>query len=514
MSQELFSFIKSMSKSEKRYFRRYCGLHGSEGGRYMALFDALEGADGYVVGDLKAEMGWKNFERNFAVTGRYLFDKLLDSLHAYGKAQPGLRTLEQTLHRIRMLAERRQLKTARKRIRAALKVVGRTEDFGIWLELLQIERDAYVRNAKETGEHAHLRALNAEIQRVSDAQGLMVKVRGLHYVFFSVLGTHKSVPDEKFWPELETAFAQLQDLQPQMRPWFMSQVFYLQVLNQYRFLKGDIDGSRAALDEIVALFESRPEMIARHRRKFMASLHNSANRNLAVRNFGTALQRLQRFRYLRTDTPRDEGFRLESFYLSGLALIVNSGYIDENENILHETITCLEKKAQLLSHRFRLNICLMLAIALFMSERYREALKWIQTVLNDPETAGIRLFFRMTNIFHLLVHLELGNHDWLEYALRKLREELRDQESYRFETAFFTLLRGLLGTGNKRDRNDCLEAFLATTSELESDATEAPVFSFFHFQSWAIAKREGRKLRDLIREDWLAEGHAPLLFGK
>ena len=50
----VFSLIKSMTQSEKRYFRRYSTLHSeTKENRYVQLFNYMDGAKHYDASALK-----------------------------------------------------------------------------------------------------------------------------------------------------------------------------------------------------------------------------------------------------------------------------------------------------------------------------------------------------------------------------------------------------------------------------------------------------------------------------
>ena len=43
-STKLFNLVKSLSGSEKRYFKIFVGKQGHKGNKYLLLFDAIDGA--------------------------------------------------------------------------------------------------------------------------------------------------------------------------------------------------------------------------------------------------------------------------------------------------------------------------------------------------------------------------------------------------------------------------------------------------------------------------------------
>jgi hypothetical protein len=86
-SEDLYRLIKSMTRSEKVYFRNYASRHviGKKNG-YLELFEAIDTQKNYDEKEISSGFAGEKFVSNLAVTKNYLFSMILkslkDSLHA------------------------------------------------------------------------------------------------------------------------------------------------------------------------------------------------------------------------------------------------------------------------------------------------------------------------------------------------------------------------------------------------------------------------------------------------
>lgn len=81
-SDHLFALIKSMRKSEKRYFKIRTKSGGKEDLKYQLLFDALDRLDTFNEERVIAENQWIN-PVQFSNLKAHLYKKLLQSLKEY-----------------------------------------------------------------------------------------------------------------------------------------------------------------------------------------------------------------------------------------------------------------------------------------------------------------------------------------------------------------------------------------------------------------------------------------------
>src|SRR4051812_29000847 len=82
-SNEVFLLIKSLSRNEKGYFKKYSSKHTlAEGNFYVELFDELDAQEEYDEEEIKKHLGKKR-TKNFPSEKNYLYKLILRSLNEF-----------------------------------------------------------------------------------------------------------------------------------------------------------------------------------------------------------------------------------------------------------------------------------------------------------------------------------------------------------------------------------------------------------------------------------------------
>lgn len=83
-ANDLFLLIKSMSKSEKGYFKKFAGMHGTaKDGNYLKLFGLIDSMAEYDESLLKETLEKETFAKQLGVTKNYLSKLILRALANY-----------------------------------------------------------------------------------------------------------------------------------------------------------------------------------------------------------------------------------------------------------------------------------------------------------------------------------------------------------------------------------------------------------------------------------------------
>src|SRR5687768_2586199 len=81
-SAELFELIKSMTKSEKRFFKMVSSLQAGDK-NYLKIFDAVDEQTEYDEDAIKAMFGDEKFIKHFPSEKNHLYKLLLKSLRQF-----------------------------------------------------------------------------------------------------------------------------------------------------------------------------------------------------------------------------------------------------------------------------------------------------------------------------------------------------------------------------------------------------------------------------------------------
>jgi len=81
--QEIYELVKSLTKSEKRYFKLYSQFQQGDKS-YLNLFDIIDKIKNYNEGIINQQFLLKNNATNFAAVKKYLFAQIIASIKSYG----------------------------------------------------------------------------------------------------------------------------------------------------------------------------------------------------------------------------------------------------------------------------------------------------------------------------------------------------------------------------------------------------------------------------------------------
>ena len=134
-STELFDLIKSLTKSEKRFFKLSSSLQSGEK-NYLKIFDYIEKQKKYDEEELKNNFSKTTFIRHLPSEKNHLYKLILKSLRAYYSDQSVSSQLKQEIKNVDILYKKALYKECRKFVKRAKKMAMDHEKFYYWFELM------------------------------------------------------------------------------------------------------------------------------------------------------------------------------------------------------------------------------------------------------------------------------------------------------------------------------------------------------------------------------------------
>jgi tetratricopeptide (TPR) repeat protein len=181
-----------------------------------------------------------------------------------------------------------------------------------------------------------------------------------------------------------------------------------------------------------------------------------------------------------------------------LTLYTQSGLFEEGLKLIPEIEEGLYKYEDHISSVRKAHFFFNIAVIYFGLEKYHEALKWINQLLNNVEIDKSRDIHCMAQILNMVIHLELGNKSLLPFALRSTQRFLETRKKvYRFETIMLQFINEVLKKREKPGMN-LYKELVESLKELKSDAFERRVYEYFDFVAWASSKINMTIFRDEI----------------
>jgi len=143
-----------------------------------------------------------------------------------------------------------------------------------------------------------------------------------------------------------------------------------------------------------------------------------------------------------------------------------------------------------------------LAYAYFGIGEYREALKYINEVLNDNEKMLRQDIYSFSRIFNLIIHFELNNHDFLEYDMKSTARYLNKHEKdYEVEKLFMKEMKTLSRIDRENDRKVVFQKFNEKLNALLKIDRENVILEYFDLRSWIISKLDKTNFSEAIKSN-------------
>lgn len=507
-SDDLHRLVRSMSRSEKRYFTLFALQSGGEKG-YLQLFDAVARQERYDEDAIVRRFAGEKFVRNLSYTKNYLYNLVLKSLRLYHSEISADAQLHDLFRSIEILYARglhdqglklleKAKETARENNRYVAALTAHHWENTLRRATLDLDRlETYLEQEEERETEMLERYRNFPAYgRLS--QRMFVALR-------RDTGARDPRSMERFSSIMENPLLQ----EEERAITFESRAHFYDLNGLYARLVQDLPGENLYRRKLLELLEAHPRRIAASPGNYVAALTGYADTCNRLGLQGETRRCLALLREL----PDALGERLTAAErrrlevqaagradILELAWYIAAGEFEEGMTVVPQIEKRLDETAELLDIPRRNDYLYNLAVLCFSAGRYDLALERINRLLNESKKDVQRDVYGFAGILSLMIHLELENWDLLDHAARSVRRSLlRRGRLYRFEEAFFRYLREMRGAVDARERREATERLLAEVGLLEEDPYERRAFEFFDVAAWLRGKLEGKSFGRAIR---------------
>lgn len=472
-SDALFILIKSLTKSEKRYFRLQPMAEDSQ---HRLLFDAMEKLAKYDEEKLLRLLKNTQVADGISIAKNRLYHTLLKSLSSYHHKATARAEVMRLLQSIEVLHARGLFEQAEKLVNSALKIARKNEYFALQLELNEWkERLLESIHITAAERYEHLQTNYSEMQDVLSSIQNENEIASMKWSWFAGYYTNGQPRKTE---EQKNSISLLQDI-ASFTP--ISTEAQLKALQLKSAVQLSIQKPLESLSSIVSLLELLKEN----------DWKNVENKNIlrnALANAAVISAQLQK----NTDA-------------SNYLLELHSCF-DENENktLLHSTsltIYLLQKNNTLaydyiLQHKENLSlvedtfdlreahVLFQCAVVCFIQQEFKESERFLQRFLQNTPTNELLHLQCVAQVFNLILQIELKHDRYIPYVLRNVQRFLTTRNKVFGGEKI--ILQFINETLKKRKSISDKELWSWLENELvEVKKTDPILFTYFDFHKWA-----------------------------
>lgn len=503
-STELFDLIKSLTKSEKRFFKLHSALQSGDK-NYLRIFDAIDKQRSYDEDGLKKQFGKEQFVKHFPSEKNHLYKLILKALRAYHSESSVSGILKQEIKNIEILYDKALYSECNKTLHRAKRIARENERFYYWFELLNWEK-MLLEEAYESGEFTKdLDALIEEerdvIEKLRNLASYHILYSKINHVFRS--GGYVRTEEEHAMVEEISEHPLIKGKNTALSRRAATICFYTQGFCQWA--KRDWALSFEKFARVKQILDENPLIKADLPKRYIRTLHYLIQCQIELGQFKEARDSIRSMRALE-GTEGFSGIQIHvhvfnASYLSELRLNERMGEHAKALELVPKVLAGIEELGPRLHKEYELEFYFNLAAVHFGGGEVNKSLFWLNKVLNDPEPTLRQDLFTYARLFNLVVHYELGNFDLLEYIVRSTHRFLsKKQRAHQIETLLIEQVKKLARATDPALKRSLFKDLRDQMVKVLKDPNESLALKYFDFLAWANSKVDGVPFAEEVKK--------------
>ena len=509
VNNALFDLIKSMSKSEKRYFKLMSSRHTIGGeNNYVRLFDYMDKQDEYDEDEIFRVFKKEAFINRFSITKKRLYDHILSALDAFHAAGSIEAQLHKQLHAFDILFEKSLYDQCRRILHSAEKVAEKN-DFRAILLMISYKKKRLsetMGSLKVTDvEIEETLQCDLEFSKSIEAYNQLWAIKSHVFAQLAKKGVARSNAEIDVYTKMCALILSKNYSTEKLT--FESRHMYHHVLSAYYYATGKLVKS---LEELEMNLNATDQTVLGKKmeaNKYISALTNAiyiADKIGDHRKSTYYLNVLKKFGAT-MESNEDLSIKLFSSVSSiELSLFLRKGDFQAATNsiqTIEEELVHYDEKIVPIRRAF---LEFKLAVVNIGTGNYSESLKWINRILNDSNLDKTEDIIGFTQLLELLVHLELNHNNLLPYSLKNTQRFFKTRNRmYGFEKVLLQFISKLIKCEDHFDRQNLWEEMYKELAKItNNDVFESVALDYFDFESWAESKLKGKSFDAIVREKY------------
>jgi hypothetical protein len=507
VSNALHELVKSLSKSEKRYFKLYSSRHtiGQEN-NYIRLFDYIDQLEAYNEDQLFIDFKGEAFLNRFSITKKRLYDHILSALDAYHAGNSLEAQLFKQLHAFDILYEKALYNQCRRTLASAEKLAEKNMCKEILLLIQGKKKKLLETLGTDAVKENDIREISDKIRGIINGLNILDELWSSKSRLFMRLSEKGIARSEEERVAYHAVLGNLLELEEQKMDGEV-RFLYNHTMAAYHFALGDFVTSFNWIERNIELIEKSAVKGLIPINRQISLMTNAIYLADKLGEHKRSLELLGKLKLLANISDLNEDLEIKLFSsISSIELSLNitKGDFDSAHQLVQEIGSGLERFDGKITVNRRAYLAFKLAVVQIGTGDYSEALKWINCILNDSKLDKTEDIYGFTLLLDLLVHIELNHEELLPYSLKSVQRFFKTRNRmYSFETVLLKFISKLIRCS---DRFEAEEVWGELYNELikvtDESAFESVALDYFDFKAWAESKIKGKPFKAIIRENY------------
>ena len=485
--ENLFRLIKSLTRTEKRYFK----LQFASSGRhknYLELFDYIDSQDTYDEKRLKHDFSGRSFLTQLHVAKNYLINLILKCLRSYHSGLSNDARLNSLIHEIEILYAKDLFNLCRDRIAKATKLAEEYEKFNYLHILSGWERKLLL---KVEGSFAAQVRINEVLAHESRLLQALLEQNQLWTLALNVFDYLDSQSDNKD----NTSNALMSQNVMQNAEGLSSihaRVLHYYILQTFHYFSGRPNEANAAVDSAIHLLEQNPKRISEDPTSYITALNNKIGVLLNVKDYELIRTTLAKIRAVPEKYQLSKNSAETIKFLLQTYNVELEMYRDTRDTVsgirLIEKVKSFLRDLDWIPDEYRLLFHYQFAYLFFLEQDYDQALHWLNRIMMSMSAGGREDILAYAQLLNLIIHYELSNWIVLRYAVDSCRRFLGKKRTlYSYERVLLRFF-SKLSTVHPEKHGRMFEKIYTDLFSGSDYEITANTLDYLDFKSWIRQK--------------------------
>jgi tetratricopeptide (TPR) repeat protein len=421
----LFDLIKSLSLSEKRYFRRSLSGNGKDDSNFLLLFDEIDKMDSYSESEIKNTFKGKKFVNQLHVTKIYLQDTILKSLRSFHAASSSSMLIKDLLKNIEICLNKELYNQCVLEIQKAEKTANQMEDDIAMLEILNWKRKlAQIKSPT-----------NLNLKEIIGSQGaLLQRLNNVHVLWELMAGiSGPKLPDKESAHSLN------------------EKVLLHHLIYRIEIQHGRNNEAKKSLEELIGILENNPLRLKEEPGLYLASVNNLLSFLVFTKDYDQALALLSKAKvfYESSDKAKrnQSNFRqILRMYNIELEIYRDTESLEKGISLISNIEKLIKEHNETTPKEYLISLWFQFGYIFFLKKDFKSSLHWINEIMNSSFARLRSDLHVQTHFLNLMVHFELKNFFVMRYFVDSTKRFGKKNQSFKPHhkvlLAFFTKISG------------------------------------------------------------------------
>ncbi|MBI5917147.1 MAG: hypothetical protein HY842_17385 [Bacteroidetes bacterium] len=412
----LHDLIRSLTKSEKRYFKLQCRRQGTDG-NYLRIFEILEKQAEFDEAAMREKFAGEAFLKQLHVTKNYLREKILESLRSFHSQMSKDAAVKDLLRNVEILFLKELFDQAADELRRAASLANEYE-----LHTAQIEVSRWKRKLEQT---LHPNRFDRFAEILEEQKQASEALQNNLDFWQIIVGTSQNFMQRGAASEKPALLDH-----PHNALSLESKVLFFNTLYLKYLREAQPENAEIALMDLIKILENQPARVKEDPVSYITTVNNLAGFYVFRNESEKALDQLSRTRKFLELLGIPDGRRpvLKQIIRTTnieLEIYRNAANPASHEPFFREAEAFVKRLAAKMPTEYLLSFHFQFAWICFLKKDFDTALSWINQPLNDWRKHSGQYVFRYLLLLNLMVHCERRNLFVLRYFVESARRQFK-----------------------------------------------------------------------------------------